>query len=69
MALQPSRPGFLIVAALVFLALPFVWADLGRQPVDRRIVAACVVMAVVFVALALQYRRQSRAGVGSPPPA
>lgn len=69
MALQPSRPGLMLVAALLFLALPFLWANFAGEAVDRRLVVAGVVVALVFLALAAQYRRQLRGGPGAPPSA
>ena len=66
MALQPSRPGFMLAGALVVLVLPFLWASLSRHAVDRRWVVAGVVMALVFVALAAQYSRQARGRSGAP---
>ena len=69
MALQPSRPGFMLAGALVFLALPFLWASFAQTPVDKRLVAAGIAVAVVFLALAAQYRRQLRDRTGAPPAA
>jgi hypothetical protein len=62
MALQPSRPGFMYAGALVFLALPFLWATFTEQPINWRLVAVAVVIAIVFFTLAAQYRRQLRVG-------
>lgn len=69
MALRPSRPAFLLAGALLFLALPFLWATFAGQPVDRRFVVVGAVMALVFIALAAQYRRQLRGRTDAPPTA
>jgi hypothetical protein len=69
MGLQPSRPGFMLVGALVFLALPFLWATFAQQTVDMRFVAACIIVALVFIALAVQYHRQLRGRTDTPPAA
>lgn len=67
MALQPSRPGFMLAGALVFLVLPFLWATFTGQPADRRFAGVCVVLAFVFIALGVQYRRQLRSQADVPP--
>lgn len=67
MALQPSRPGFMLVGGLIFLVLPFLWANATNQPVNVRLVIAGIVAALVFFALAVQYRRQLRARADAPP--
>lgn len=69
MALQPSRPGFLYVGALIFLVLPFLWANISHEPVSLLLVALGIVIAGVCVALALQYRRQRRPSTDAPPAA
>ena len=69
MVLQPSRPGFMLAGGLVFLLLPFLWASFSNQPVSRGLVIAGVAIALVFFALAVQYRRQLRGRVDVPPSA
>ncbi|NUO64721.1 MAG: hypothetical protein HOQ11_02590 [Gemmatimonadaceae bacterium] len=67
MGLQPSRPAFLVAGAIVFLALPFLWGSVSHEPLSLRLVGLGIAMAVVFLALAAQYRRQRRAQAdGSP---
>jgi hypothetical protein len=60
MALQPSRPGFMIAGALVFLVLPFLWAEVTKASLDIRLVATGAAVALLFLALAVRYRRQLR---------
>lgn len=67
MALQPSRPGFMFAGALFFLLLPFLWASFSDQPVSRNLVISGIAVALVFVLLAIQYRRQLRARADVPP--
>jgi hypothetical protein len=50
----------MFAGALVFLALPFLWAGFSHEPVNPRIVGFGIAVAVVFVVLAFQYRRQRR---------
>ena len=69
MALQRSRPGFLFAGAVVFLALPFLFASFSRQPVSAWFVAVGIAIAVLFLALAFQSRRQQRTRADSPPAA
>jgi LPXTG-motif cell wall-anchored protein len=67
MALQPSRPGFMFAGALVFLVLPFLWARFTGQRVNTSFVIVGIAIALVFVLLAIRYRRQLRARADVPP--
>jgi hypothetical protein len=57
----------MIAGGIVFLAIPFLWANETNTPLTWRGVALGVAIAVLFFYLAAKYRREARDGQIPPP--
>jgi hypothetical protein len=63
---QKSRPGMMVIGGLLFLLVPFLWAQAMDSALDWRLMALCMAVAALFFYLAAKYRRLRSSSV---PPA